>query len=54
MLIISLALVVCIVGVLLYLKAINTRVMEVGRIMFWTGLVFVLWFGSPLVVHGRL
>ena len=41
----NLALIVCLVGLVLYLVTDNGKVSEVGRIAYWTGLVFVLWFG---------
>jgi Na+/phosphate symporter len=40
---------VMLAGLLLYLVPVsNTKITEIGRIMFWTGLAFTLW---PMAQH---
>jgi len=47
MVIYSIALLVALVGVLLYALATHGKVVEIGRIMFWTGLLGFLINGVP-------
>ena len=47
--IILLPLLVCIVGLLMYALATNPKLVEIGRIMFWVGLLVTLW-GSGATV----
>jgi hypothetical protein len=35
-------LIVCIVGLLMYVLATHAKIQEIGRIMFWTGLLAFL------------
>ncbi len=44
--------VVCIVGLLMYILAAKPKVSEVGRIMFWTGLLSLLLGALPALPHG--
>ena len=43
-------LLVCIVGLLMYALSANTKVAEIGRIMFWTGLLVTLFVSSGKTV----
>jgi hypothetical protein len=43
--------IVCIVGLLMYVLASNPKVVEIGRIMFWTGLLSLL-LGGHLAIPG--
>ncbi len=45
--IIALPLLVMFVGLIVYLIAKDGKVAEVGRIMFWVGLLVVLWSSGP-------
>ncbi len=47
MVIYSIALLVALVGLLMYVLASNTKLVEIGRIMFWTGLLAFLLNGVP-------
>jgi hypothetical protein len=48
--IIALPLLFCIVGLLIYVLATNGKVVEIGRTLFWCGLLAFLLVGSePLV-----
>ena len=54
--IIYLALLVALIGVMMYALCVNPKLVEIGRIMFWTGLLAFLMTGlGPLVsvVGGR-
>ncbi len=59
MILIGIALAVCIVGLLLYLLAAPPKLQEVGRIMFFVGLWFVVqavshtWGASEITVSHR-
>lgn len=44
--------VVCIVGLLIYMLATKPRLEEVGKIMFWTGLLSILLGALPALPHG--
>jgi len=46
---------VCIIGLLLYVLAVNPKVQEIGRNMFWVGLLAFLLNGDKFValVTGR-
>jgi len=47
-------LLVAIIGVLIYVVSSNAKIGELGRVMFWTGLLtFLLQFGGSRVVEGR-
>jgi Na+/phosphate symporter len=46
---IYLALLVCFVGVMMYALCINPKLQEIGRIMFWTGLLSFLLGDSALL-----
>ena len=41
-----LSLLICVVGLLMYALASNPKLVEVGRIMFWTGLLSFLLGGG--------
>lgn len=43
-------LVVAIIGLLMYVLASNTKVSEIGRIMFWTGLLVTLFVAAGRTV----
>lgn len=43
MMILILPLLVCIIGLLMYVLASNPKVQELGRIMFFCGLLVCLW-----------
>jgi hypothetical protein len=45
--IIYLPLLICIIGLLMYILAEKPKVQEVGRIMFWTGLLAFMLGGGP-------
>jgi hypothetical protein len=50
--IIGITLLVALVGLLMYILAANPKVQEIGRIMFWTGLLaFLLGGGVAGVLH---
>ncbi len=40
--------IVCLVGLLMYVLVLNAKLNEIGRIMFWTGLLATLLHGVPL------
>jgi hypothetical protein len=43
---------VALVGVLIYALATNGKIVEIGRIMFWTGLLaFLLAVGEGKLIH---
>ena len=44
--IIFLPLLICLIGLLMYVLAVNPKVQEIGRMMFWVGLLAFL-LGSP-------
>jgi hypothetical protein len=44
------SLLVAIVGVLMYALSMNAKIVEIGRIMFWTGLLAFLLTGVPHLV----
>jgi hypothetical protein len=49
---IYLSLLIAIVGVVVYLMTSHAKAAEVGRLMFWTGLLaFLLKFGIPIIAH---
>ena len=48
--IIYLPLFFALVGVFVYGLAINPKIAEVGRIMFWTGLLAFLLTGAPALI----
>jgi Na+/phosphate symporter len=41
-----LALLICVIGLLMYALCTNPKLQEVGRIMFWTGLLAFLMGGG--------
>lgn len=45
----ALPLLVCIIGLLIYMLAEKAKVAEVGKIMFWTGLLVTLAQGGVVV-----
>lgn len=49
--VIVLPLLVCIIGLLMYALASNPKVVEIGRMMFWVGLLACL-LGSPAIATG--
>jgi len=49
--IIYLPLLVAIVGVLMYALCSNAKLIEIGRILFWTGTLAFLLTGAPHVVQ---
>jgi hypothetical protein len=50
--IIGLTLLVALIGLLMYVLASNPKVVEIGRIMFWTGLLaFLLGGGFAGITH---
>jgi hypothetical protein len=52
--IIALPLIVAIIGLLMYALSANAKVQEIGRIMFWTGLLsFMLGGGIGQITHIR-
>jgi Na+/phosphate symporter len=46
-------LIVCVVGLLMYVLASNPKVSEIGRIMFWTGLLSFLLGGHAVIPFVR-
>jgi Na+/phosphate symporter len=44
---IYLPLLVCVIGLIMYFICSNPKLIEVGRIMFWTGLLAFLLGGGP-------
>jgi hypothetical protein len=47
---IYLSLLICVIGLLMYALASNPKLVEVGRMMFWTGLLAFLLTGlGPMV-----
>lgn len=48
--IILLPLLIALIGLVVWLIATNAKVAEVGRIMFFCGLLVFLWTGGPAVV----
>jgi hypothetical protein len=50
--IVVLPLLIAVIGLLMYVLASNPKVVEIGRIMFWTGLLaFLLGGGVGTVIH---
>jgi len=47
--IIFLPLLIALIGVLMYALCTNPKLQEIGRIMFWTGLLAFLLHGNDLV-----
>lgn len=47
--VILLPVVVCVVGLLMFMLSANPKVAEVGKIMFGVGLLVTLWAGSPVI-----
>jgi hypothetical protein len=46
------SLLIALIGLLMYVLASNPKVVEIGRIMFWTGLLaFLLGGGAAAVAH---
>jgi len=46
------SLLIALIGLLMYVLASNSKVQEIGRIMFWTGLLaFLLGGGLAGIVH---
>jgi hypothetical protein len=43
--------IICVAGVLMYALASNPKVTEIGRIMFWTGLLSILLGGHIPLIH---
>jgi Na+/phosphate symporter len=39
-------LIICVIGLIMYFIATNPKVQEIGRIMFWTGLLAFMLGGS--------
>lgn len=53
-LVILLPLLVALIGVLMYALCVNPKLAEVGRIMFWTGLLaFLLSYHGQVISIGR-
>ena len=52
--VILLPLLVCIVGLLMYALSTNPKLAEIGRIMFWVGLLVSLWGTGGAVEALRL
>jgi Na+/phosphate symporter len=46
MLVTVLPFLVCVIGLLVYALAVNSKVSEIGRIAFFVGLFFVVWVFS--------
>jgi len=46
-----LSLIVCLIGAVVHLFAVNPRPAELGRIMFWTGLFMLLWRDAAPLLH---
>jgi hypothetical protein len=46
------AIIVAVVGLIMYVLATNPKITEVGRIMFWTGLLAFLLGGGPAAAAG--
>ena len=44
-----LPLLICLIGLLMYVLAANPKINEVGRMMFWCGLLSFLLMGERLV-----
>lgn len=55
--VLALPLIVCIVGLLIYILSATPKIAEVGRLMFWVGLLAMLLGAGPyvseLVVRGH-
>lgn len=48
--IIYLSLLICVIGLLMYALCVNPKLIEIGRIMFWVGLLAFLLTGvGPMV-----
>jgi hypothetical protein len=47
-----LAIIVAVVGLIMYVLAAQPKIVEVGRIMFWTGLLAFLIGGGPAAAAG--
>ena len=45
---IYLPLLICVIGLLMYALCANPKLVEVGRIMFWTGLLAFMLGGGPV------
>ena len=43
--------IICVIGLIMYFIAANEKVQEIGRIMFWTGLLSVLLGHYPMMPH---
>jgi Na+/phosphate symporter len=52
--IIVLPLLVCIIGLLMYALSANPKLVEIGRMMFWVGLLAFLLGAGPVVSALRL
>jgi hypothetical protein len=50
--IIFLPLLICLIGLLMYFLSANAKVCEIGRLMFWVGLLsfLVVYRGEPISV----
>jgi hypothetical protein len=48
------ALIIAVIGLLMYALAANGKVVEIGRIMFWTGLLAFLLGGAALAAPAFL
>lgn len=48
---IALPLLICVIGLIMYFVASNPKVQEIGRIMFWTGLLAFLLGGVGPLIH---
>jgi hypothetical protein len=51
--VIALPLLVCLVGLVVYLIAKDGKIAEVGRCMFWVGLLVTLYYGGPFFARVR-
>lgn len=47
--IIYLSLLICLVGLLMYALSVNGKLVEIGRMMFWCGLLAFLLTGGEVV-----
>lgn len=52
--IIFLPLLIAVIGLIMYFVAANPKVVEVGRIMLWTGLLAFLLGGGPHIVQAAV
>lgn len=46
---IYLPLLICLIGLVLYLISVQPKPAEIGRIMFWVGLLAFLLIGGPMI-----